>query len=163
MTDFANLADGGRRLAELLAGELEGPVRPLLLAAVPNGVPVALAVRDRLGWEVRALPVERGEGGVVVPPVFDLSGRDVLVIDDGVETGSVARAAAEALRDSGARWRVLAVPVCPRDALADLTHRFDAVVAVVQPIEQRSLAGHYADFDVIDEAQARRLLEGPPA
>ncbi len=91
-----------------------------------------------------------------------MAGRCVVVIDDGVETGTAARAAASALRESGVESLLLAVPVCPREALADLQHRYDQVVAVVRPLARRSLAWHYADFDTIDDAAAARLLADLP-
>ena len=67
----------------------------------------------------------------------------VVVIDDGVETGTAAAAAAEVLRDAGARRLTLAVPVCPRDAEVGLLDRYDDVVAVVRPLVRRSLRWHY--------------------
>jgi predicted phosphoribosyltransferase len=160
VSDFADLADGGRRLAPDLALALSDAPDALLLAVIPNGVPVALGIRETLDLPVRALPVERSDTGAVAPTIPQVEGRTVVVVDDGVETGSVARAAAAALRASGVGRLVLAVPVCPHDALADLHHRYDLVVAVVKPLGRRSLSWHYDDFDTIDEGQARRLLEG---
>ena len=157
MSDFANLVDGGRRLGPLLTAALFD-TDALLLAAIPNGVPVALGVVDSFAAPVRALAVARSDEGAAVATVPDLVGRTVIVIDDGVETGTVARAAAFALRESGVGMLVLAVPVCPREAMADLQHLYDRVVAVVSPMARRDLSWHYADFDTIDEAAAMRLL-----
>jgi predicted phosphoribosyltransferase len=157
VTDFADLADGGRRLAPLLAAAVEGPV--VLLAALPNGVPVALAMAEALpGAEVRALAVRRSDEGVEVEPPDLVAGLVVVVVDDGVETGTVARAAAAAVRSCGPERMLLAVPVCPREATADLQHRYDAIVAAVRPMARRDLAWHYRSFDTIDEATALRLL-----
>lgn len=156
MSDFANLADGGRRLGALLLEALEAAADPLLLLALPNGVPVARGIAETVAAPMRLLPVERSDDGATVASMPDLAGRTVVVIDDGVETGTVARAAATALRASGVERLILAVPVCPREALADLAHRYDLVVAVVRPLARRDLAWHYADFDTIDEADARR-------
>jgi predicted phosphoribosyltransferase len=159
VADFANLADGGRRLGPLLAEALAGEEAPLLLAAIPNGVPVVEGIRETLPAELRALPVERSVSGAVVPPLAGVAGRCVVVVDDGVETGTVARAAAAALREAGAARLVLAVPVCPRDAMADLHLRYDLVVAVAKPMGRRDLAWHYADFDTIEEAGALAALD----
>ncbi|MBI1350114.1 MAG: hypothetical protein GC156_03250 [Actinomycetales bacterium] len=133
-----------------------------MLPLIPNGVPVALGVRESLPLPVRGLPAERSADGVRVLPPEGLAGHCVVVLDDGVETGTAARAAASALREAGAAALVLAVPVCPREALADLQHRYDAVVAVVRPLARRALTWHYADFDTVDEAIARRLLADLP-
>ncbi len=158
MTDFANLVAGGRRLGPLLAAVLADHPDPVPLAAVPNGVPVALGIAESVPRPLRALKVARSDDGVVIEPMPDLDGRAVVVIDDGVETGTVARAAAAALRESGVKALILAVPVCPMETLADLKDRYDSIVAVVRPMARRDLAWHYADFDTIDEATAMRLL-----
>ena len=158
MTDFANLVDGGRRLGPLLGVALADLADPVLLAAIPNGVPVALGVVESVSAPLRALRVRRSDDGVEVEPLNDLAGRAVVVIDDGVETGTVARAAAAALREAQVGTLVLAVPVCPKETMADLKHRYDLIVAVSTPIARRDLTWHYADFDTIDEATAMRLL-----
>ena len=158
MADFANLVDGGRKLGPLVAAALADHPDPVLLAAIPNGVPVALGVVESVSAPLRALRVARSDDGVQVEPMADLAGCTVVVLDDGVETGTLARAAATALRESGVGTLVLAVPVCPMEAMADLRHRYDVVVAVSKPMARRDLTWHYADFDTIDEATAMRLL-----
>ncbi len=158
MKDFANLADGGRRLGPALREAMADAADPILLPAIPNGVPVTVGILERFAAPVRALPVDRTGDGVLVPPLPEVHGRTVIVVDDGVETGTVARAAAAMLRDVGVGRLVLAVPVCPRDALADLHHRYDLVVAVAKPLGRRSLSWHYDDFDTIDEQEALRIV-----
>lgn len=158
MSDFASLVDGGRRLAPLLADAVERLPGVVLLAAIPNGVPVALGAAETLAVDVSGLAVQRSAAGASVPARPDLAGRHVVVVDDGVETGTVARAAAASLREVGVASLRLAVPVCPREAEADLQHRYDEVIAVVRPLARRALAWHYRDFDTIDVPTAERLL-----
>lgn len=165
MSRFANLADAGQRLSVTLADELDRD-QSVLLAVIPNGVPVAVEVADALGVPVRGLSVERSETGVTIPAIeeqlsgIDLAVTTLVVIDDGVETGTVARAVAPRLRSAGARTIVLAVPVCPREAMADLALRYDRVVAVQTPMVRRALSWQFEDFDTIDEARAAQLLAG---
>lgn len=154
---FANLSDAGRRLGEALAARVS-TADALMLAVVPNGVPVALAAATQCGMRVAPLRVLRTDAGVAVADLPDVDGRSVYVVDDGVETGTVARAVAGPLRDAGAAEIFLAVPVCPREAMADLALRYDAIVAVDMPLARRDLAWHYVDFDTIDEATAEHLL-----
>jgi predicted phosphoribosyltransferase len=163
MSEFANLADGGRRLGPMLAGAMSGVVDPVILAVIPNGVPVAAGIRESFDVPVRALPVRRSEDGVVIDAVPDLVGRNVIVVDDGVETGTVARAAVAALLESGVESVTLAVPVCAMEAMASLQHRYERIVAVSRPLVHRSLARHYTDFDTIDEAEAHRQLGMMPS
>ena len=163
MSDFANLADGGRRLAALLADAIVDQVDVVLCPAIPNGVPVVSGMLETLTLPVVPLPVERSDEGARILPIEGVRGRTVVVVDDGVETGTVARAAVAPLRESGAARLILAVPVCPREAMADLQHGYDVIVSVVRPMMRRDLAWHYADFDTIDEPAARRLLESMPS
>jgi len=159
MKDFADLRDGGRQLGERLVDVVASLTDPVLVPVVPNGVPVVLGVREHLTLPVLPLMTHRSDDGVVVDVIPALAGRTAVVIDDGVETGTVARAAVPALRASGVARLVLAVPVCPREARADLALRYDDVVSVAAPLVRRSLAWHYEDFDTIDEAEALRLLQ----
>ncbi|MSW11881.1 MAG: hypothetical protein F2889_07155, partial [Actinobacteria bacterium] len=65
MKSFANLHDAGEKLAELVRAEYaRSPV--VVLAVIPNGVPVALPVGRDLGVQVLALPVLRTEDGPIV-------------------------------------------------------------------------------------------------
>ena len=141
---FLDRADGGRALAAVLVTRLSAD--SVLVGVPPGGLPVGAAVAQVLSREVTPLEVERGAAGVVVTVTLDVQGRDVVVIDDGVETGTAARAVAAALREAGAARIVLAVPVCPREVEADLIHLYDEVIAVERPLGRPSLRGHYIDF-----------------
>jgi len=136
---------------------------PTLAPVLPNGVPVTLGIAEVIHLPWIPVPVIRSGEGVQVPEPQALAGRTAIVVDDGVETGTVARAVGPALRDGGAARLVLAVPVCSREAMADLALMYDEVIAVVTPTVRRSLAGHYVDFDTIDEQEARRLLDQRPS
>ena len=126
---------------------------------MPNGVPVAAGLREVIDVEVRGLPVHRNDEGVVAEPIDGIEGRLVIVVDDGVETGTVARAAAATLRPLGPARLVLAVPVCSREAMSDLALRYDEILAPVTPMGRRALTWHYAIFDTIDDVTARSVLE----
>jgi predicted phosphoribosyltransferase len=141
---FADLADGGRQLAALLPAELV--TGAVLVGVPPGGLPVGAAVAAALGVEVTPLVTSRDDDGVRVEVPVDVAGRRVVVIDDGVETGTAARAVADALRAAGATHVVLAVPVCPREIEAGLRPRYDDVIAVTRPLVRRSLRWHYETF-----------------
>ncbi|MBM3690049.1 MAG: hypothetical protein FJW80_10450 [Actinobacteria bacterium] len=158
MTGFAKLADAGARLAPAVSDVASGLRDPLLLAIIPNGVPVAEPVAAALRLPLAGVCLER-EGEPHVTAVPDITGRDVIVVDDGVETGTAAWLVGTALRSAGAVRIVLAVPVCPRQAEAGLHSVYDEIVAIHRPLARRDLRWHYADFDTIDEAEARRRLD----
>lgn len=163
MTDFADLRDGGRHVGALLAARFGAATDIVLVPALPNGVPVVAGILERAHLPVIPLPVDRSGASVFVRPVPGLAGRTAVVVDDAVETGTVARAAVGPLRESGVARLVLAVPICPQMVRTDLEGLYDEVVAVVVPETRRSLTEHYAHFDTIDEAEARRLLAHLPA
>jgi predicted phosphoribosyltransferase len=158
MTGFADLADGGRQLAPLVGEAASGMRQPLLLAIVPNGVPVAEPIADALGLPLVGVLLDR-EGDPCVTTLPEVAGRDVIVVDDGVETGTAARLVGAAAREAGAERLMLAVPVCPRQAEAGLQSIYDEIVAIDRPLGRRDLRWHYADFDTIDEAEALRRLD----
>lgn len=142
---FADLADGGRRLAAILpAGLVE---RSMLVCIGQGGQVTGAAVADALGVAVTPVPTTRDDDGVHVDlEGVDVAGREVLVLDDGVETGTAAMVAGAALRAAGAIGLVLAVPVCPRDSEAALRLRYDDVIAVTRPPARQSLRRHYETF-----------------
>lgn len=144
MADFLDLTDAGRQLAPLVVERVRDP---FLLAVSPHGVPVAEPVAAALGVVVHPLPLIRTDEGVSVPEVPEIAGREVLIVDDGVETGTAARAMAAALRAHNPERLILAVPVCPRQEGSTLALLYDEVIAVVQPLARRSLRWHYADND----------------
>lgn len=96
-----------------------------------------------------------------------LAGRVAVVVDDGIATGSTARAACEVARAHGAARVVLAVPVAPggwRDRLAGAA---DELVAVTTPDRFSAVGEHYVDFAQTTEdeviEQLRRAAEQPPS
>lgn len=163
MKEFANLADAGVQLGALLAESASRWADPVLLPVLPNGIPVVGGIRASLRLPVIALEASRSDAGVAITVPEGILGRTAIVIDDGVETGTVARSAAPVLREAGVARLVLAVPVCPREASAHLDLIYDEVIAVARPLGRRSLAWHYEDFDTVDEHEARRLLADLPS
>jgi uracil phosphoribosyltransferase len=144
---FADYQDAGAHLDRVLRAQLHTQSPLTWCPIVPNGQSV-LAGMNTATDPVFPIAVERTESGVVLtsPPPDELAGRCVIVVDDGVETGTVARAAAVMLRETQPASLVLAVPVCPREAIADLQHRYDQIVAVDRPMVRRDLRWHYADL-----------------
>jgi predicted phosphoribosyltransferase len=158
MSGFANLDEGGRRLVPAVRDVVRDLHAPLVLAILPNGVPVAAPLAGALELPLLGVSLDReGEPRVIEMP--DVVGRDVIVVDDGVETGTAARLVGAAAREAEVGRLVLAVPVCPRQAESGLRALYDDVVAIDRPLGRRDLRWHYVEFDTIDEAEARRRLD----
>jgi putative phosphoribosyl transferase len=75
-----------------------------------------------------------------------LAGRVVVIVDDGVATGSTARAACQVAQAQGAARVVLAVPVAPRGWTRRLGKVADELVCVASPWPFASIGRFYADF-----------------
>ena len=79
-----------------------------------------------------------------------LRGRTAVVVDDGVATGSTARAACAAARRAGASRVILAVPVAPA-GLADRLPEADELVVLSSPEPFGAVGQYYRDFSPVEE------------
>ena len=91
------------------------------------------------------------------PPV-SISGRTVIVVDDGIATGGTARAALRVVRARGAARVVLAVPVAPVDVVEALEMEADEVVCLQAPPEFYAIGEWYGDFAQVPDKRVVELL-----
>src|SRR5712692_10273493 len=92
------------------------------------------------------------------PPV-SLTGRTVIIVDDGIATGSTVRAALCAVRKAGAGKIVLAVPVAPEDTIERLRAEVDEIVCVFSPSPFIAVGAHYDEFPQLTDADVVALLK----
>ena len=78
-------------------------------------------------------------------------GATVVLVDDGIATGTTVRAALKALRRQGAAHTVLAVPVAPHETLRRLAGEVDRVVCLAEPPDFGSVGEHYAAFPQVGD------------
>jgi putative phosphoribosyl transferase len=114
-------------------------------------------IADALSELHRRDATYRGGGGG--RPAIPVAGRTVIVVDDGLATGSTARAAAMVLRARGASRLVLAVPVAPADSIEEMRDAYDEVVCVLRPRPFWSVGCHYDDFTQVRDDEVVALLE----
>ena len=88
-----------------------------------------------------------------------VAGRTVVVVDDGIATGTTMRAALKALRRMRPAKVVLAVPVVSNHTIYELSKLVDDVVCLSQPGPFRSVGTYYADFHQVDDAEVIALLD----
>lgn len=92
-------------------------------------------------------------------PPPEVRGLVVILVDDGVATGSTMRAAVEALRAQGPARIVVAVPVAPRQTAETLSREVDELVVVTTPQPFHAVGLWYRDFSELRDEDLRRLLE----
>lgn len=96
-------------------------------------------------------------------PRVSLAGRTAVIVDDGIATGSTARAACHVARALGAAHVVLAVPVAAPSSIQELRADADAVVCLEAPASFRAVGEWYADFRPTTDDEVVSLLHGSEA
>lgn len=157
----------------LLVRKIGAPLQPeLAVAAWVEGTPPALVRNEETcaALGVDAAYIEREvafaaaeaarrrrrylAGRTPVP----IQGATVIVVDDGVATGTTLRAALRGLRSRQPARVVLAVPVGPPDTVAALRAEADEVVCLLQPKSLTAIGLHYRDFHQLDDEEVVAAL-----
>jgi putative phosphoribosyl transferase len=89
----------------------------------------------------------------------DLSGRVVVIVDDGLATGGSARAACRAVREAGADETVLAVPVGAASSLEAMRDEADEVIALQVPHDFVAVGRWYERFGQTTDDEVVALLD----
>ena len=114
-------------------------------------------VRDKIEEETQELERRRLRYGPYVK-VPEVKGRTVVVVDDGVATGSTLHAALLALRHAGAIRLVAAVPVVAPGALERLAQAADQWVYLLAPQHFYAVGHYYRNFEQLSDEDVIRLL-----
>jgi putative phosphoribosyl transferase len=114
-----------------------------------------LADRERREVQRRVASYRRGR------ELPELSGRDVILVDDGLATGVTAEAALQALVARQPGRLILAVPVCAEEAAARLARLADRVVCVTTPRDFFAVGQWYDEFgQTTDQEVVQALARG---
>ncbi|MGD9483872.1 phosphoribosyltransferase family protein [Streptomyces sp. TRM70308] len=165
----------GAGLDVFVARKIGAPGQPeLAIGALAGDEPPLFAPRalDHLGLSAERMAPdvareraelrrreERYRGGRPAPA---LTGRTVLLVDDGLATGLTATAAVRALRRHRPAAVLLAVPVASAQAADALRHEADEVVALATPWDFGSVGQWYDDFAQLTDEDVLRLLHAAP-
>jgi putative phosphoribosyl transferase len=156
----------------LIVRKIGAPGKPeLAVGAIAEGTDAAVVDRETLAatgasqaYVDRQARVERQEIArrralyLQGRPPLAVEGRTVIVVDDGLATGSTARAAVRALRARKPARVVLAVPVAPPEAVAELQAEVDELVCLSTPEFFGAVGVHYADFRQVGDEEVIAAL-----
>jgi len=92
-------------------------------------------------------------------PGFSLKGRVVIIVDDGLATGSTAQAAADFVRRQGAKKVILAVPVGAGESVFLLKAHVDEVVCLEQPENFYAVGLWYENFSQVEDEEVIEALK----
>jgi putative phosphoribosyl transferase len=120
---------------------------------VPEEVIDAVAMEEQQELERRE-HAYRGER-----PAPDVGGRTVILVDDGLATGSTMRAAATALRRHAPARIVVAVPVAAPQTCDEFRAEVDDIVCALTPEPFQAVGLWYQDFSQTTDEEVRDLLE----
>lgn len=87
-----------------------------------------------------------------------LAQRPVIIVDDGIATGSTMEAAVKVARQRRAARVIVAVPVAPPDTLGRLEPQVDELVCLTAPLRFRAVSQWYDAFDQTSDEEVQDLL-----
>lgn len=171
----------GRTIAELLDGELDVVLVRKLTS--PYSSEFALGALEESGWayiadyaasaggtpeylerekqrQMATLQVRRAQYTPLHPPI-DPAGRIVILIDDGLATGSTMIAALHATRAKHPAKLICAVPVSPPDTLDKIRPLCDELVCLSAPPDFRAVGQFYQDFNQVSDDEVIDILRRP--
>lgn len=120
--------------------------------AIPSGY-----IHNEAHKQLREIERRRSEYLGTRKPV-PISHRTVIVVDDGIATGSTVRAALRAIRQKNPARLILAVPVGARDSLVTLRRECDELICLATPDPFFAVGAHYANFEQTSDDEVRQLL-----
>lgn len=91
-----------------------------------------------------------------------LQGKTVIIVDDGIATGSTLMACIKLVKRELPQEIVVAVPLAPPDVIRELQYEVDEVFCLKTPRPFKAVGLHYRNFEQVDDQEVQRLLQMLP-
>jgi predicted phosphoribosyltransferase len=128
-------------------------LNPDLAGMIPSSAVDTVAAREQQELERRER-LYRGDR-----PPLQIEGRIVILVDDGLATGSTMRAAVTAIRKQNPQRIVVAVPVAAPDTCDEFRAEVDEVICASTPEPFRAVGLWYENFDQTSDEEVHALLD----
>jgi predicted phosphoribosyltransferase len=120
---------------------------------IPENIIESIALREQEELQRRER-LYRGDR-----PEPNVQGRTVILVDDGLATGSTMRAAAVALRQMRPAKLIVAVPVGAQETCDEFRDEVDEIVCAMMPEPFMAVGAWYSDFSQTSDEEVRELLQ----
>jgi putative phosphoribosyl transferase len=92
-------------------------------------------------------------------PYPELEGRTIIIVDDGIATGSSVSAAVMSVKKRRPKEIIVATPVAPKDAVETLSEDNTKVVSLETPSAFLAIGEFYQDFGQVEDIEVKRIID----